>query len=37
MAEVKAFLGNQPFLEEVRFVCFGDEAYEVYQATLATF
>ncbi len=35
MAEVTTFLSRSAFVEEVRFICFGDEAYEVYQATLS--
>jgi O-acetyl-ADP-ribose deacetylase len=36
MAEVAAFLNRSAVIEEVRFICFGDEAYKVYQATLST-
>lgn len=36
MAEVTAFLSRSAFVEEVRFVCFGGEAYKVSQATLST-
>jgi O-acetyl-ADP-ribose deacetylase (regulator of RNase III) len=36
MAEVTAFLSRSDSVEEVRFVCFGDEAYKTYQAVLST-
>ena len=36
MAEVTAFLSRSAFVEEVRFICFGDEAYKTYQVTLST-
>ena len=36
MAEVTTFLSRSAFVEEARFICFGDEAYEVYQAALST-
>lgn len=36
MAVVTTFLSRSAFVEEVRFICFGDEAYEVYQAALST-
>nr|WP_040698169.1 O-acetyl-ADP-ribose deacetylase [Nodosilinea nodulosa] len=35
MAEVIAFLSHSAFVEEVRFICFGDEAHRVYQAALS--
>jgi O-acetyl-ADP-ribose deacetylase (regulator of RNase III) len=36
MAEVTTFLSRSTSVEEVRFICFGDEAHQVYQATLST-
>jgi O-acetyl-ADP-ribose deacetylase (regulator of RNase III) len=36
MAEVTAFLSRSTAVEEVRFICFGDKAYQVYQAMLST-
>ncbi len=36
MAEVTTFLSRSAFVEEVRFICFGDEAHQVYKATLST-
>ncbi|MBD2259340.1 O-acetyl-ADP-ribose deacetylase [Pseudanabaena sp. FACHB-2040] len=34
IAQVKTFLESNSALEQVRFVCFGDEAYERYQAAI---
>nr|WP_278003690.1 O-acetyl-ADP-ribose deacetylase [Nodosilinea sp. TSF1-S3] len=36
MAEVAAFLSRSASVEEVRFTCFSDTAYRVYQAALST-
>ncbi len=36
IAEVTDFLSRSNAVEEVRFVCFGNETYAVYQATLTT-
>lgn len=35
IATVNAFLDQSSVIEQVRFVCFGDEAYEGYQSVLA--
>jgi O-acetyl-ADP-ribose deacetylase (regulator of RNase III) len=35
IAEVSTALTNLPAIEQVRFICFGDEAYRVYQSVLA--
>lgn len=35
MAEVNAFLSRSAAVEEVRFICFGDEAHQVYQTALS--
>ncbi|WP_347239421.1 O-acetyl-ADP-ribose deacetylase [Phormidium sp. FACHB-1136] len=36
LAEVKAFLSRSDAVEAVRFVCFGNEAYQIYHAMLST-
>ncbi|MBE9158083.1 O-acetyl-ADP-ribose deacetylase [Nodosilinea sp. LEGE 06152] len=35
IAEVSTALKNAQAIEQVRFICFGDEAYQVYQSVLA--